>query len=1851
MDLLERCNAGAGRSLDAIHGRNFRRPTRFAVWMLWLLTVVLATPAFATSYVYDANGRLLAVTNDAGESARYVYDVMGNILKVDRLAADQLALFAFTPGRGVSGMQVRLMGNAFSANPGANVVRFSGATASVINASNNELVVIVPAGAVTGPISVTVGDQSATSSTDFVVDQNSRVPRIDGVSPEVVAAGATVTVTGESLHPLQYQTTVRIGARAGVIGTAGNAQLDFVVPIVAASGKVSVSTPYGMAVSPRDLIVVPSGVKAAEVASFQRITPDAAATSFHVQSTGQQVAVLVDAAAGEHLDAQFSAISAGNLGYTLYDPSNRKLVSGTANTASPTVLLPPAASAGTYLLLIKPAQGPASWNLAIERSRKIVPGGEPVPLITSIAGQRKRFVFSAAIDQRLGLGLEDLVLSSGTAMSTSVMNRDATVVSSSCYTSYGGCQLNIRATQTAVHTIVFSPNVATQTIQANISLSNDMRLPLQREVPLDLVVPRRGQNARLFFNAQAGESLALQVMGQTTLPTGRNVNYGVYKPDGTLLISVNATTHKLLNLPSVPQSGEYSVFVDGDYGARSASRIILSEGAASGGQVDGDAGEFETQSGGQSIYFNFTVTEVDQQLGVGISDLVLSSGTYVQVYVYRPDGASVGSSTCYAARGGCGINVRAPMVGRYSVVVQPLDASQTMQLKAWVSNDLQTVMTRETPVQLAIARRGQNARLYIDAQAGESLALQIAGQASDPVGKTAYYQLYRPDGTLLGSVNTATMDTVRMPTLSTAGRYVVFVDPADGATLQVRLTLTAGRQTAMEIDGAAGEFIAPIAGHPAYLTFTTTIADQRLGLVLRDIQLSTGTYANTYVYGPGGESITSTSCSVSQGGCALNIRASTIGTYSVVVTPQSATQLMRFNATLSNDLYVDMVREQPVELVIGRFGQNARLKFTADTGENLAVQITGQSSTANASVSYTIYKPDGASLTSVSSTGYGNLRMMKLPASGEYVIFVDPNYGAAMQSQLLLTAGNGGVPVMDGDEDSVATTVGGQATFTTFEVDEVDQRIGIGISELLVSSGTYATVNVYRPNGSSVVSNTCYQSNNGCDLNLRAPEVGTYGIVVVPQNTTQMLDYTLTLSNDLRRAMPRETTVAFDVPRRGQNARLTFTAQAGETLGLQIAGQSTLPAARAVSYQVYKPDGTSLSSRSVSNFDTLNLPTLPASGEYMVFVDPTYGAAVTAQLKLTTGEGSGTEIDGTPGEFSTTYPGQPTYMTFQAVAGDQLSLGISELAVSSGTSVSVYVYRPGGASAASTTCHVSYHGCTLNINALDSGTYSVVTTPQNANQTVQFKATLSRDLRLTLARNAPLQLSIARRGQRARLSFTGQAGDALALQVAGQSTFPAARTVHYRVYKPDGTSLNSFSTTAFGTQELRLPMAGTYQVLVETNYGETVNSRVTLAEGDVQPVDGVPGEVETSVGGQSVHATFQATAGQKLGVGIFDLAVSSGSYASVGVYRPDGTSAVSTSCHQSNQGCKLAVSATQTGTYSVVVSPQSATQTLSYKLAVSQDLVGELVHDQPLDLVVSRRGQNARLTFTGQAGQWLSLQIAGQTTMPVARRIYYRVYRPDGTQLSSTSTTAFNAIRLPVLPVTGEYMVLVDSGQGETLQSQLTLASGHSALVLDNGSATVATETGGQEVFLAFNASEGQRLGVGLRDLQVSSGSYLSAALYRPDGSTVTTTCPAQYGGCELDMIATVTGVYRLYVTPQLADQKIQFTATASTDVEATLVRNVLLPLSLGRPGQNGWIGFEGASGESLSLQMTDHTTQPDGGYIYYVIYKPDGTSLTASNINASRVLQLPALPASGMYRIRVNPNYGMPFSVGLTLK
>ena len=106
-------------------------------------------------YVYDEVGRLVAVIDPSGDTARYAYDSVGNLLSITKQSSALVSVIDFTPKSGLAGTVVTIYGTGFSSTPGNNTVTFNGTAAVVSTSSETQIVTTVPAGATTGLISVT----------------------------------------------------------------------------------------------------------------------------------------------------------------------------------------------------------------------------------------------------------------------------------------------------------------------------------------------------------------------------------------------------------------------------------------------------------------------------------------------------------------------------------------------------------------------------------------------------------------------------------------------------------------------------------------------------------------------------------------------------------------------------------------------------------------------------------------------------------------------------------------------------------------------------------------------------------------------------------------------------------------------------------------------------------------------------------------------------------------------------------------------------------------------------------------------------------------------------------------------------------------------------------------------------------------------------------------------------------------------------------------------------------------------------------------------------------------------------------------------------------------------------------------------------------------------------------------------------------------------------------------------------------------------------------------------------------------------------------------------------------------
>ncbi|MDF2192102.1 IPT/TIG domain-containing protein [Paraflavitalea sp. CAU 1676] len=176
--------------------------------------------------------------------------------KNDDKQAAQLAITTFSPAEAAEGATVVIKGIAFSPDKALNTVKFNGLAAAVSNAAANgtELSVTVPEDATTGKITVTVGDQTVTSTTEFKV--NATAPVITTVVPEKGDIGTEVTITGN-----RFTNTSEVyfgGIKATEVTFVGKTSLKAKLPAGALNGKVKVTAASLEALSAANFWVRPA---------------------------------------------------------------------------------------------------------------------------------------------------------------------------------------------------------------------------------------------------------------------------------------------------------------------------------------------------------------------------------------------------------------------------------------------------------------------------------------------------------------------------------------------------------------------------------------------------------------------------------------------------------------------------------------------------------------------------------------------------------------------------------------------------------------------------------------------------------------------------------------------------------------------------------------------------------------------------------------------------------------------------------------------------------------------------------------------------------------------------------------------------------------------------------------------------------------------------------------------------------------------------------------------------------------------------------------------------------------------------------------------------------------------------------------------------------------------------------------------------------------------------------------------------------------------------------------------------------------------------------------------------------
>src|SRR5262249_13189154 len=209
------------------------------------------------------------------------------------------------------------------------------------------------------------------------------------------------------------------------------------------------------------------------------------------------------------------------------------------------------------------------------------------------------------------------------------------------------------------------------------------------------------------------------------------------------------------------------------------------------------------------------------------------------------------------------------------------------------------------------------------------------------------------------------------------------------------------------------------------------------------------------------------------------------------------------------------------------------------------------------------------------------------------------------------------------------------------------------------------------------------------------------------------------------------------------------------------------------------------------------------------------------------------------------------------------------------------------------------------------------------------------------------------------------------------------------------------------------------------------------------------------------------------------------------ILRPDGTT-LATKFFSSSGTFVDGTPLPSTGTYTVVVDPSDATTgSATLKLAdVPPDITRTITAGgPPVSVTTTAPGQNVRLTFTGSAGQSVSLQLAGVTLASGT----VSFLRPDGTTLAVKSFSAGTSFIDPVaLSAGGTYTILIDPANAAVGSLPATLydvpPDVTGAISAGGPPIHVATTVPGQNARLTFDGAAGQAVTVTVSGMTIQSG-------------------------------------------------------------------------------------------------------------------------------------------------------------------
>ncbi|WP_455712983.1 RHS repeat-associated core domain-containing protein [Streptomyces phaeochromogenes] len=846
----------------------------------------------------------------------------------------------------------------------------------------------------------------------------------------------------------------------------------------------------------------------------------------------------------------------------------------------------------------------------------------------------------------------------------------------------------------------------------------------------------------------------------------------------------------------------------------------------------------------------------------------------------------------------------------------------------------------------------------------------------------------------------------------------------------------------------------------------------------------------------------------------------------------------------------------------------------------------------------------------------------------------------------------------------VSVTVGGttQSSAETFtpavppKLTGMTPATGAAGTEVVLAGANFAetrTNNVVRFNGGTVAEVT---GQSATSLTVRVPQRATTGRITLDTpdgRATAAGDFTIPLTDEqLEMSLRADATdtqpTPFAVTQPGFRARILFDANQGEDISLALT-ESTF---RSVSAKLIDPQGTQIGSTTTYNGAAYDwdLRDLPLSGTYALLFVPGSNGVGSANATLSYPVGGKLDFAAAPAVTDIQRQGQNGRWTFDATAGEPVSLGIDALTLPQ--TLTATLYGPTGAEVDDLLIAAKNVG-SIDIDQPDkTGTYQLVLDPSSAaTGTVKVSASHYAGAGQLTADGAATKVTIDRPGQNGITRFSGQTGQRLSLAatITGFDTLAALD-----IRGPDGKQVDSLSAVG-GPKEwdlAPLPATGVYTVYVEPSRLGTGTVTLTLSRPVSLPqlssTATEPVRAVISRFGQDAETTFPASTGNDLSLGLTSNTFTGNLY--VTVLAPSGATVVDGRVVAAGQAASLTLGdLSETGTYRVVLDPfQDATGAIS--LLLSADLHSSPILDgASAPVSINRAGQHLRANFTAPPGGTIGIGITDNT---LTDTLNVTLLAADGTvveDLGTVTRASTGAKYMSSLTSGAAYTLLLEPNKAVTGSLTLWLSSPVTAGTLTDSTPTTTGNLTrpGQQLVLLVPATAASGKAVTFTNSTLGS---TRIATETPDGSITKNASTLTAATGEVDLRAPLAaGTHRVLLRP---DKPVTGAATATQirdiDAGALIAGGAKRPAAITTGGQNAHFTFTGTQGQKVTV-TTD--TPP---YAWDLsVANPDGTWLADARriTQTTTSLTLTTLPANGTYTLTVDPSGQATgtLSVGIT--